>query len=166
MIIAILKETTATENRVALTPQICQKLCDKHQIFCQKDAGLKAGFSNQEYISAGCKIILEAEKIYSQCDCFITVNQPKIQEIEKFPNNCTLISNFNHHAPLKLIKNKNIRCFALEEIPRISRAQICDVLSSQNNLSGYKAALVAANLSSKIVPMLITSAGTTSALKF
>ncbi len=166
MIIAILKETQKQENRVAITPQVCKKLCDKHQIFCQKDAGLKAGFSNQEYISSGCQISSDINQIYKQCNCFITVNRLSDKEIEKLPNGCTLISNFYYQYPLELIKYKKIRCYALEKIPRISRAQMCDVLSSQDNIAGYKASLLASDMSSKVVPMLMTSAGTIPAQKF
>lgn len=160
MIIAVLKEITPYETRVALTPQITKKYIDGgFKVQIETQAGKLAGFCDNDYISAGATIKTTASQTISGADIIIKINSPLPEEIKLFQPLQTVIADFKQAIPPSLA-SKQITCFALERIPRISRAQNMDILSSQNNLAGYQAVIKAFGLLPKIAPLMMTAAGT------
>lgn len=164
MIIAIPKELKSGETRVAATPDTIKKL--KTMGFTtrvEKDAGLNSGFSNEVYINAGAEICPDANSTYKGANLILKIWAP-IQEEDKFLTpNMTIIANFqalNNTQRIAEFASKQLTCFALELMPRISRAQSMDILSSQSNLAGYKAVLEAVSALDKAIPMMMTAAGT------
>lgn len=162
MKIAVFKETRPNETRVALTPQVAQQYIKQgHEVLIETDAGLTSFFSNQAYADAGATVTEKANLV--SADIFLKVNQPTDDEIALIPQGKILVSFLYaaHNRDLaEKVAAKGISCFAMDAIPRISRAQNMDALSSQSNLAGYKAVLMGANAMGKIFPMLMTAAGT------
>jgi H+-translocating NAD(P) transhydrogenase subunit alpha len=164
LIIAILKETKTGENRVALTPDIVKQLVKTgFTIQVETDAGAKASFSNQNYLDAGATIVDNATTLLANADIVLKVNAPALSEAALMKQGAVLISFlFAYTVPdlLETLNKKAISAFSMDAVPRITRAQKMDALSSQTNLAGYKAVIEAANASGKIFPMLMTAAGT------
>ena len=157
MIIGIIKEQTEGENRVAITPDIAQKLFQEgFKIYIEKNAGINAGFSNDSYLQKSAEIKQSATEVLNNCNILFKIWAPLEQEKNLIPDNTLIIANFSRC----LTKSFNFSYFALEKMPRISRAQNMDILSSQDNLAGYKAALLACDRINRCTPMMITSAGT------
>ena len=161
MNIAVLKETSAGEKRVALTPDAVRKLsAEGLEIKIEKDAGLNAGFADKEYMAAGAKMAPNAKSALQNAEFLFKINAPSAEESKIFPENLTVIADFRGFSPDRaLIKKQRFSFFALDRIPRISRAQSMDILSSQDNLAGYKAVLEAVNTLNRAVPMMTTAAG-------
>ena len=163
MIIAVPKETELKENRVALSPDGVKELTAKgFQCIIETEAGINSYFSDEAYISAGGKM-LPKEQVYAQADVLLKVNPPEVQEILLMKNDAILISFLyaqTNPALISALTDRKITSFSVDAIPRISRAQKMDALSSQANLAGYKAVILAANHLGKIFPMLMTAAGT------
>lgn len=163
MLIAVPKETELKENRVALSPGGVKDLIS-HGFSCmvEKGAGDNSYFADALYEEAGAKIASK-EKVYSEADVVLKVNAPEIEEVKMMKPNAVLISFiFAATNPdlVKVLQEKQITAFSMDAIPRITRAQKMDALSSQANLGGYKAVILAANHLGKIFPMLMTAAGT------
>ncbi|KRX84739.1 NAD(P) transhydrogenase, mitochondrial [Trichinella sp. T6] len=149
------------EQRVAVTPSVAQSLAKKgFHVNVEKDAGLLAKFSNDDYLNVGAKIASKEEAFGS--DIVLKVRAPVENEVEKFKNNATLISFLypaqNEHI-VKLLAKKKLTVFAMDCIPRISRAQVFDALSSMANIAGYKAVIEAANHFGRFFTGQITAAG-------
>lgn len=161
MIIAVLKETADYERRVALTPPAAQKLtADGTKIKMEKGAGKAAGFADKEYENAGVEIAEDAAAALKGASLLFKIRAPSAEETKRLPDGLTVIADFRTFVPdWELIKNRRFSLFALERIPRISRAQDMDILSSQDNLAGYKAAIEAVNMLNRAVPMMTTAAG-------
>lgn len=160
MIIAILKEITPHETRVAITPQIVKKYVDLgFKVHIETKAGELAGFSDEDFKTAGGIIKNSAQQTISKANIIIKINAPLSEEINLFQPSQVIIANFHHTIPSALV-SKQVICFALEKMPRISRAQNIDILSSQNNLAGYQAVIKAFNLLPKVAPLMMTAAGT------
>ncbi|MBS0287462.1 MAG: NAD(P) transhydrogenase subunit alpha, partial [Proteobacteria bacterium] len=162
MRVAIPKEITEAEHRVALVPQLVPALT---QLGCtvlfERGAGENASFPDSLY--QGVEFIDNAATLYKEADIVLKMEAPFEKEISYLKENSILIGMLSPHRypqRVKALKDKNITSFAMEFIPRISRAQSMDALSSQATLAGYKAVLIAANLSNRIYPMLTTAAGT------
>ncbi|MDY4842130.1 MAG: Re/Si-specific NAD(P)(+) transhydrogenase subunit alpha [Alphaproteobacteria bacterium] len=164
MIIALPKETTPHEKRVALTPEIVSRLIAwGYQVRVEKNAGTAAGFSDKDYHSAGAEIASDAAKTYAGANIVCKIWAPLPTEDKYLKKGMTVIANFQTLDNTKRTDKfaaLGLTCFALEMIPRISRAQSMDILSSQSNLAGYKAVIEAVNRLDKAVPMLMTAAGT------
>ncbi len=164
MIIAIPKETKAGENRVALTPDIVKQLVKAGFIIeIETGAGERASFSNQSYIDAGATMADNAATLLASADIVLKVNAPSVAEALMMKQGSVLISFlFAYTVPdlLETLNQRSIAAFSMDAVPRISRAQKMDALSSQTNLAGYKAVIEAANASGKIFPMMMTAAGT------
>lgn len=163
MKVAVLKETKQAENRVALTPTLVKQLIAAG-FSCQVEngAGLHSSFTDESYLLAGA-IIASNESIYTDADIILKVNPPAVAEIERMKEGSVLISLlYAHNNPelIEALNRKKISAFALDAVPRISRAQKMDVLSSQANLAGYKAVLLGANALGRIFPLMMTAAGT------
>ncbi|KAL1245756.1 NAD(P) transhydrogenase [Trichinella spiralis] len=149
------------EQRVAVTPSVAQTLAKKgFHVNVEKDAGLLAKFSNDDYLNVGAKIASKEEAFGS--DIVLKVRAPVENEVEKFKSNATLISFLypaqNEHI-VKLLAKKKLTVFAMDCIPRISRAQVFDALSSMANIAGYKAVIEAANHFGRFFTGQITAAG-------
>jgi len=155
-------ETAEGERRVALEPFVVAKLKKLGvEVFIEKNAGAKAFFSDDAYKEA--TIVDSAEALVKQVDIVVRVQIPTVAEVEQMQDGSILIGTLLAHkypdVVAKLLEKK-ITSFAMELVPRISRAQSMDVLSSQAAVAGYKAAIMGADLSSNFFPMLTTAAGT------
>ena len=164
MIIAVPKEILTNETRVAATPETIKKFTTLgFEVHIQSDAGSESGFNDDDYRQAGAKIISSAKEVYKSADIILKINAPQPKEISLMKNGCAIVALFPLESRTALksdLAKKQASCFALNLIPRISRAQNMDVLSSQSNLAGYKAALVGINSFNRAVPFMITAAGT------
>lgn len=162
MIIGIVKETKKFENRVALSPEVVKLVCKKgFEVHVEAGAGEKSFFSDQEYEQAGAKIVSVNEALST--DLVLKVNLATLQEIAEMKNGAAYISYmyaYQHPEVIAAFNAKQISSFAMDAVPRISRAQKMDALSSQANLAGYKAVLLGANYLGKIFPLLMTASGT------
>ena len=162
MKIAVFKETRQGENRVALSPQVCASLQKMgFEVWVEKDAGISAHFTNEMYEQAGA--VLKSSSEILNADIFVQINVPTIEQIQSIPDGKTWISSLYFRTNPEVIEafsKKNISAVSLDAIPRISRAQSMDILSSQANLAGYRAVIEGAYHLDKIFPMLMTAAGT------
>ncbi len=164
MIIGIIKETSLHETRTCLTPQTAEKLITAgFSIKMEQNAGLKSCFRNSEYASVGVEILASSEEVLKKCDIWLTINTPDSKFAKLLKNNSLIIGNLSNDSLKKILPSltsRNIKCLALNQIPRLSKAQSFDILSSQNNLSGYQAIFKAAQFFPSTLPLMITSAGT------
>ncbi|WP_239234004.1 Re/Si-specific NAD(P)(+) transhydrogenase subunit alpha [Candidatus Nitrotoga sp. BS] len=167
MRIGIPKETRAGETRVAATPETVKKmLAAGHAVMVQQGAGTGASIPDADYLAAGATLVSDAE-VYAQAEIILKVKAPTEDELAKLAAKTVLIgllSPFQADLVAAYAK-QGITAFAMEKLPRTSRAQAMDVLSSQANIAGYKAVLVAANLYNRFIPMLMTAAGTVKAAR-
>ncbi len=170
MIVAIPKEIIAGENRVAAVPSTVKELVKKNlTVNIQKDAGSKSFFSDEEYIAAGANIVDDVEKIYSEADIILKVNHPVFNEklnkheADLLKEGGIFVSFFQTTIETKAVKklvDRKVTGFSMQLIPRTTLAQKMDALSSQSNIAGYKAVLLAAVHLGKYMPLLMTAAGT------
>ena len=162
MIIGILKEE-GTEKRVALLPESVATLIKMMvTVYVEKDAGLNAFAFDRDYENAGAKIAVKNEVIH-QAEMLIKINPPSDIELAEMKEKTIFLAVLNPFFNRELITRlamKNITSFSLDVIPRTSRAQSMDILSSMATVSGYKAVLTAANALPKFFPMFMTAAGT------
>lgn len=169
MVIAIPKETLPGENRVACVPDVALKLIKAgYEVQIEKDAGLNAGFRDEQYVKAGAKIIDSTDQLFSNADMVLKVQKPSNSEIQKIKKGSILISFvYVLHYPevAKMCAEKGIDLIAMEMIPRTTLAQKMDALSSQANIAGYKSVILTANYLGKIFPLMMTAAGTISPAK-
>lgn len=164
MKVAVLGETQPGENRVVLIPSSVSKL---KQIGCDltvvSGAGLSAHYTDEEYREAGARIAADTISAVQGTDVVLKVQAPTEEEIVQLPGGVVLISMLSPLTQPELIGrlgSAGVTAFALELIPRITRAQSMDVLSSQATVSGYKAVLIGADGLGKFLPMFMTAAGT------
>lgn len=164
MKIAVPKETKIKENRVALTPDVIKDFIKKgFEVVVESGAGLNSFFSDESYSSAGAQLISDKSKLYSEADVVLKVNAPSADELALMKKESILISFMFAATNPELVnacEKAGISAFSMDAVPRISRAQKMDALSSQANLAGYKAVLLAADTIGKILPMMTTAAGT------
>ncbi len=169
--IAVPREIMPGERRVAATPQTVEQ-CVKEgaTVIVESGAGDKSFFHDQEYIQAGAEIVSGAENVYSKADIIVKVKEPQYNdeagkhEVELFSESSILISflhpaNPANHEMVKMVANRGITSFTLDSIPRISRAQHLDTLTSMSTVAGYKSVITAAHNLSRFVPMMPTTAG-------
>ncbi|HQW23290.1 MAG TPA: Re/Si-specific NAD(P)(+) transhydrogenase subunit alpha [Bacteroidia bacterium] len=158
------KEKNDFERRVAITPEVAQSLIKAgFEVNIEKDAGLNSYFDNAAYEKAGAKIVDDPNAIYRDADVILKVNAPTPAEIGQMKKDSILISMMyasTNQAIVEACQSAGISAFSMDAIPRISRAQKMDVLSSQANLAGYKAVMIGAAALGKIFPLLMTAAGT------
>ena len=164
MKIVVPKETKINENRVALSPDVVKTLVAKgFQVSVEESAGINSYFSDEAYKTAGATIETDKKNLFASADVVLKVNPPALNEVVLMKKGAVLISFMWHATNPELVKvcaGAGISAFSVDAIPRISRAQKMDALSSQANLGGYKAVLLAANTLGKILPMMTTAAGT------
>ncbi len=161
MKLGILRETADNEPRVALVPEVIKQICALGiECIAEQNAGQRAGYSDQSYRDAGASI---SPNVLAEADIIVKVNCPDEQQIAAMKSGSILIAPINgwkNAKEVELLNSRGIKTFALELIPRISRAQNMDILSSMASVAGYKAVLIAANSSAKFFPMMMTAAGT------
>ena len=155
---------------MALVPESVGKLIEADlEVLVQSGAGESAGYSDRHYEEAGAGIEADAAGLYSRADIILKVREPAADsgneegEVESFRNGTALISFIfpaNNPETVKRLEEKKIRSFAMELMPRITRAQSMDALSSMSSIAGYQAVLIAAEILPKFFPMLMTAAGT------
>jgi H+-translocating NAD(P) transhydrogenase subunit alpha len=162
--VAVPKETAPGERRVALVPEIVKKLAEAgFEITIEAGAGAGASFSDQDFERAGATIAPSPEELLRGAEGVVKVQKPSAEEIELLPQGSILIAFLQPLTDTKGIERlaqRGVVGFALESVPRITRAQPMDALSSQATVSGYKAALLAAERLPRFFPMLMTAAGT------
>lgn len=163
MKIAVVKEIRVAEKRVAITPTVAQQLIKAgYEVWVEPNAGYASNFDDAAYEKAGCQIKSKQELLQG-ADILAKVNAPDALEIEWMRPGMALISYlyaaFNE-SMIQQLASKQIAAFSMDAIPRISRAQNMDALSSQANLAGYKAVILGAEALTKIFPLLMTAAGT------
>ena len=162
--LSIIKEITQDEKRIALVPESVKKLTDKgFKVYVERDAGTNAHYPDSQYRESGAEVLESAGEVLSRSQIILKVQPPIPEEIDKILPNSFVIGFMQHYKypeRVKMMAERNINAFAMELIPRITRAQSIDALSSQAVVAGYKAAVIAANLSSRFFPMLTTAAGT------
>ena len=162
--IAVPKETAAHENRVALSPAAVNQLIkDEHQVLIEKGAGDASNFLDQDYTDAGATIATNRSEIFSQADLVLAVQTPSEDDLGLMKKGSTLICflwALQHPELVEKLKSLGITALGMDAIPRISRAQNMDALSSMSSIAGYKAALMAASELDKYFPMMMTAAGT------
>ncbi len=168
MIIGSLSENINLEKRISLTPDLVKKYVKiGFKIILEKNYGNHIGFNHQDYEKEGCKFA-ERKEVINNSDIILQLNLPEDEIVKSLKQNQTLIGVFNFYQneeKLKKLSDKKINIFSLELLPRITRAQSMDILSSQANLAGYKAVVESFSIFEKAIPMMMTAAGTIPAAK-
>ncbi|MFO7799848.1 Re/Si-specific NAD(P)(+) transhydrogenase subunit alpha [Rhodohalobacter sp.] len=163
MIVAVCKETEALEKRVALTPEGTEKLSKMGlSIYVESEAGSASSYSDQQYLNAGAEI-KSRDQILSESDLLLAVQAPPQKDIKKLKKNSALVAflwPLQNQEYVELLLSTGVTGMAMDTIPRISRAQSMDALSSMSNIAGYKSALLGANHLDRYLPMMMTAAGT------
>lgn len=164
MNIGVPKETLNGETRVALIPSLVSQLTrDKHTVLVETGAGAGASFDDDQYAEAGARIVPDAQRLYTQAEVVLKVQPPQKAEAEMMAEGSTYIgflAPLAHPEVTTILAKRKITAFSMEYIPRITRAQTMDALSSMATVAGYKAVLLAAEKLGKMFPLLMTAAGT------
>ncbi len=168
MIIGSISENKEIEKRVSITPDLAKKYIQNgFEILIENDYGKHISIIDEEYVKEGCKIE-DKKSILKKSDILLQLNLPEETNFNFLKEKNILIGNFNSNNNVEIInklKLKNTSVFSLELLPRITRAQSMDILSSQANLAGYKAVVDSFANFKKAIPMMMTAAGTISAAK-
>ncbi len=163
MKLGVPKEIVEGERRVALVPPVVAKLVEAgHEVLVESGAGAGSFYSDEEYREAGATVVDGAQHVFG-ADVIFKVRKPESKEIEMMREGAVLIGLLEPLTSPQIVKKlaeRKVNAFAMELVPRITRAQKMDALSSQANIAGYRAALIAANSLSKFLPMSMTAAGT------
>ncbi|MFK8039783.1 MAG: NAD(P) transhydrogenase subunit alpha [Rickettsiaceae bacterium] len=167
MKIAAIKEQESNEKRSAVTPETAKLLIDeKYSLFLEQNIGANSGFSNQDYDNAGAKMSNVPLEIISDADIILKVRPSplnnKMNELELAKNGAILIGNFSTYQDCSYLKRaiqKKLSVISMELVPRITKMQNIDSLSSQSNIAGYRAAIEAIYHYNKAIPMMVTAAG-------
>jgi NAD(P) transhydrogenase subunit alpha len=161
--IAVPREAAAGEGRVALVPETVSRLApDGFDVVVERGAGAAAGYPDESYVDAGATL-REAGALLEGVDTIVRVARPTPDEVSAMAEGTVLIgflSPLTDADGIERLRRQGVIAFAMESVPRISRAQSMDALSSQANVAGYKAALIAADRVPRLFPMLMTAAGT------
>ena len=164
MKIGSISENKEFEKRIAITPEIAKKYKTLgFEVSIIKNYGSHLGFNDNQYKESGVKIISEEKSLINDSDLVVQLNLLSDDKISLLKENQSLIGIFEPYKNKEKIENlikKNINIFSLELLPRITRAQSMDILSSQANLAGYKAVILAANYLPHIFPLMMTASGT------
>ncbi len=162
--IAVPREVTPLERRVALVPEVVQRLAKAgHSVTVEAGAGLSAGYPDPAYAAAGARMEDDRKALFASAEILLKVQPPTEEEAGFLPPGSVLVCQLNASRNLPIVarlRDGKVTSFALELLPRITRAQGMDVLSSQATVAGYRAMLIGAELTPKFLPMLTTAAGT------
>ncbi len=164
MKIGVPKETAADERRVALTPDVAGRLGKSGlAVLVERGAGEAASFGDEAYQAAGATVVPAAAALFRQSDVVLKVQPPSRGEVRLCREGAALVAVFQPSAArdaVAALAARKVTAFSLALLPRITRAQAMDVLSSQATVAGYKAVLLAAAAAGRLFPMLVTAAGT------
>ena len=165
MIVGVTAESTRGERRVALVPAVVSRISDSGaEVLVESGAGSAAGFSDEDYVASGARIAGSAAEVLAEADIVARVSAPEgSTEIEGLREGQTLVGLLNplgSPGGIAALAERGVNAFALELLPRISRAQPMDALSSMATISGYRAVLLAASTLTKMFPLMMTAAGT------
>ncbi|HEY0528354.1 MAG TPA: Re/Si-specific NAD(P)(+) transhydrogenase subunit alpha [Gemmatimonadaceae bacterium] len=170
MLIGVPREIASGERRVALVPEVTSQLTRAgHRVVIQRDAGKRAGFTDDAYRAAGCDLADSAAEIYGSAQMILKVQRPARDEasgeaeLDMLRPETVLVGLLQPSGDPSLFRQlaeRRITACSMELVPRTTRAQMMDALSSQSTVAGYKAVLIAANALQKFFPMLMTAAGT------
>jgi len=167
--IGSVKEDLTTEKRISITPETVKKLIDLgFAVFLEKTYGEHLGIADEEYKNRGANLHNSAKEVLEKSEIILKVNCPSNDEINSIKDKTILIGQFDPFSNKEILNkliNKGIKIFSLNLLPRITRAQSMDVLSSQANLAGYRAVIESVEEFSKVIPMMMTAAGTISPAK-
>jgi H+-translocating NAD(P) transhydrogenase subunit alpha len=168
-VIAVTKERRAGETRVAATPETVKKLIAAgFSVVVEAGAGLSASVPDADYVAAGAEMAKTAKAAIGKADILFKVRPPEAEEIAALKSGAIVIATLNPYAEKKTLEAlaaKGATAFAMEFVPRITRAQVMDVLSSQANLAGYRSIIEGAEAYGRVLPMMMTAAGTVAAAK-
>jgi H+-translocating NAD(P) transhydrogenase subunit alpha len=164
LIAAVCRETDELEKRVALSPEGAAALIGLGaEVQIEQGAGAASSYTDADYTGAGAKIAESRDVLLKTCDMLISVNKPPADDIKKMKPGAILVSfiwPLQNADYVELLKQQKISSMAMDTIPRISRAQSMDALSSMSNIAGYRAALLGAQHLDRYLPMMMTAAGT------
>ncbi len=164
MLIAVAKEVAPSERRVALIPDSIKKLCHLGaQVAVESGAGLGAGFRDIDYSNAGATIVPNREQLLGNADIIVRIHKPSSEDINTYKSGAISISwldPFNEKDLIQVMQDRNISAISMEMVPRTTRSQKMDALSSQANLAGYVMVSKAMDKLDRILPMMMTPAGT------
>src|SRR5271168_4213398 len=166
MKIAVAKEIDPSEPRVAVSPDTIKKFkALGAEVAVEPGAGIKSGLPDSEFTAVGATVAADALK---DADIVIKVKRPEASELANYKRGALVIAimdPYGNDAALKAMADAGVSAFAMELMPRITRAQVMDVLSSQANLAGYRAVIEGAEAYGRVLPMMMTAAGTVAAAK-
>ena len=169
-IIGSVKEDLTIEKRISITPETIKKFTDlKFSILLEKNYGEHLGIADEEYKNMGANFCNSTKEVLEKSEIILKVNCPSNNEVSLIKDKSILIGQFDHISNKEMINKlikKDIKIFSLALLPRITRAQTMDVLSSQANLAGYRAVIESIEEFGKVVPMMMTAAGTITPAKF
>ena len=164
MRIAIPRETYPGENRAPIIPDAAKKLCRLGaEVVIESGMGINSGFADAEYVEAGAEVSSERAAMLGSADIVLRIRKPDLEEVSQLKSGCIHISfldPFNEHELINALKAQGVTAISMEMIPRSTRSQKMDALSSQANLAGYTMVLLAAQYLPRIFPMMMTPAGT------
>ena len=169
MLIGVPRETASGERRVALVPEVVSQLTRAgHRVVVERGAGIRAGFTDEAYRSTGCDLADSAAEIYSAAQMILKVQRPgrddsgeaELDQMQEESVLIGLLQPSGDPALFQQLADRRIVACSMELVPRTTRAQMMDALSSQSTVAGYKSVLLAANALQKFFPMLMTAAGT------
>ena len=169
MIVGSIKEDLSIEKRVSITPETAKNIINLGlKVIIENNYATHIGILDKEYETVGVEIKKSSKEVFNICNLLAKVNCPSDDEISNLKDKTILIGMINPSKNQNKINNilkKNIDIFSLELLPRISRAQSMDVLSSQSNLAGYRSVVDSVYEFEKAIPMMMTAAGTVPAAK-
>ena len=164
MRLAIPRETHPGENRASVTPETVKKLVRLGaDLAIETGAGAGAGFTDEAYAAEGASVVTDRDALLGSADMVLRLRKPELEEVAKLKSGCIHVSYldpFNEHELIREFAAKSITAVSMEMIPRSTRSQKMDALSSQANLAGYMAVMLAATRLPRIFPMMMTPAGT------
>lgn len=164
MRIAIPKETHPGENRVPITPDAAKKLCRMGaELYIEAGMGEGSGFTDAAYTDVGAKVSNDRAELFASADMLLRLRKPELAEIAQMKSGCIHISYldpFNERELVEALRDRGVTSISMEMIPRTTRSQKMDALSSQANLAGYVMVMLAASTLPRIFPMMMTPAGT------
>ena len=168
MVVGSVSENKDFEKRISITPEIAKKyISNGFEVIVENNIASHLGISDEEYLKEGCTAT-NREEVLNKSDVLLQLNLPDEKSSNLLTKNKILIGNFNSNFnkdKIEKITNKEVSVFSMELLPRITRAQSMDILSSQANLAGYKAVVDSFSMFKKAIPMMMTAAGTISAAK-
>lgn len=164
MLVGIIKETLEGERRIAAVPETISKMVKSGmEVLVETGAGNESFISDADFEAAGAKIAPDAASVLSQSDLILKVNKPTVEEVNNIKEGAVLISflqPFSSPEVIKALAARKVAALSMEMVPRITRAQRIDALSTMSTVAGYKVVLLAASACGRFMPMLATAAGT------